>query len=105
MQEYPIKRGLTKDLEARIVSELNTCFGAKPEKTAGGYRIKTGALKRLDVTVGKGGKSVIIDTESDMSVSDDVIIDTNRKFRKYLDAVTGFSTKERVKRAKSPAEN
>jgi hypothetical protein len=39
-----------------------------------------------------------------MSVSDDVIIDTNKRFRKYLDVITGFSTKERVKRAKSPAE-
>jgi len=56
------------------------------------------------VTAGAGGKSVIVDTESDMSVNDDVILDTNKRFRKYLDAITGFSTKERVKRAKSPVE-
>jgi hypothetical protein len=37
-------------------------------------------------------------------VNDDVILDTNKRFRKYLDAITGFSTKERVKRAKSPVE-
>ncbi len=104
MQEYPIKRGLTKDLETRIVAELKTCFGADPEKTATGYRIKSGALKRLDVSIGSDSKSVIIDTESDLSASDEVILDTNKKFRKYLDAITGFSTKERVKRAKSPAE-
>jgi len=104
MQEYPIKRGLTKDLDARIVVELKNCFGVEPEKTANGYRIKSGALKRLDVTAGAGGKSVIIDTESDMSVNDDMIIDTNKRFRKYLDAITGFSTKERVKRAKSVGE-
>jgi len=105
MQEYPIKRGLTKDLETRIIVELKTCFGVEPEKTAKGYRIKSGALKRLDVTPGAGGKSVVIDTESDMNVNDDVILDTNKRFRKYLDAITGFSTKERVKRAKSPAED
>ena len=87
MQEYPIKRGLTKDLETRIIAELRTCFGVEPEKNATGYRIKSGALKRLDVTVGADGKSVIIDTESDMSASDDVIIDTNKRFRKYLDAI------------------
>jgi len=104
MQEYPIKRGLTKDLDARVAAELKTCFGVEPEKTAKGYRIKYGALKRLDVTIGTGGKSVIIDTESDVNTRDDVIIDTNKRFRKYLDAVTGFSTKERVKRAKSTAE-
>jgi hypothetical protein len=104
MQEYPIKRGMTKDLDTRIVVELKNCFGIEPEKTAKGYRIKSGALKRLDVSVGKDGKSVIIDTESDLSASDEVIIDTNKRFRKYLDAITGFSTKERVKRAKSVAE-
>jgi hypothetical protein len=104
MQEYPIKRGLTKDLETRIVAELKTCFGAEPEKTAKGYRIKSGALKRLDVSVGTGEKSVIIDTESDISASDEVILDTNKRFRKYLDTITGFSTKERVKRVKSVPE-
>ncbi len=104
MQEYLIKRGMTKDLEIRIIAELKVCFGAEPEKTAKGYRIKFGALKRLDVNPGADGKSVIIDTESDMNVSDEVIIDTNKRFRKYLDVITGFSAKERVKRAKSPAE-
>jgi len=101
MQEYPIKRGLTKDLETRIVSELKNCFGVDPEKIGKGYRIKLGALKRLDVTAGTNGKSIIIDTESDLTASDEIIIDTNKRFRKYLDVITGFSTKERVKRAKS----
>lgn len=100
MQEYPIKRGLTRDLEIRAATELKNCFGAEPVKTEKGYRIQFGALKRLDVMFGPGSKSVIIDTESDLGAADDVIIDTNRRFRKYLDAVTGFSTKERVKRAK-----
>jgi hypothetical protein len=102
MQEYPIKRGLTKDLEARAIAEIKNCFGKEAEKTAKGYRTSFGALLRLDVTIGKDSKSVIIDTESDMKVTDEVIMDTNKRFRKFLDAVTGFSTKERVKRAKTP---
>lgn len=105
MQEYPIKRGLTKDLDARAVAELKNCFGVEPKKTEKGYRIAFGALKRLDVIIGAGGKTVTIDTESDVSTDDAVIIDTNKRFRKYLDAVTGFSTKERVKRAKSTGED
>ena len=103
MQEYPIKRGLTKDLEARAVAELKAHFGVEPQKTEKGYRIVFGALKRLDVLPGTGGKTVTIDTESDLGASDVVIIDTNKRFRKFLDALTGFSTKERVKRAKSTA--
>jgi len=98
MQEYPIKRGLTKDLESRAATELKVCFGVEPEKIEKGYRIRYGALRRLDVMTGAGGKSVIIDTESDTGASD------NKRFRTYLDVVTGFTTKERVKRAKSTAE-
>jgi hypothetical protein len=101
MQEYPVKRGLTKDLDTRIVTELKNSFGVEPEKTQNGYRIRTGALIRLDVMIGTDGKSVVIDTESDLNASDTVILDTNKRYRKYLDAVTGFSTKERVKRSKS----
>jgi hypothetical protein len=104
MQEYPVKRGFTKDLSTRIVTELRNCFGVDPVQSGALFRIRYGALKRLDVKAGADGKTVIIDTESDMNVSDDVIIDTNRRFRSYLDAVTGFSTKERVKRAKSNVE-
>ncbi len=101
MQEYPVKRGLTNDLNTRIVSELRNCFGVEPTQSGGMYRIRFGALKRFDVKAGAGSKTVIVDTESDLNVNDEVIIDTNKRFRKYLDAVTGFSTKERVKRAKS----
>ena len=104
MQEYPVKRGLTKDLVARMAAEMKNSFGVAPTESGGTYRIRYGALKRLDVKAGAGNKTVIIDTESDITVSDDVIMDTNRRFRKFLDAVTGFSTKERVKRAKSPTE-
>ena len=104
MQEYPVKRGLTKDLDARMVAEMRNWFGGEPAGSGSGYRISYGALKRLDVKAGAGNKTVIIDTESDMNVSDEIIIDTNRRFRRYLDAVTGLSTKERVKRAKSGVE-
>ena len=104
MQEYPVKRGLTKDLIERMSAEMKNHFGVAPMESGGTYQIRYGALKRLDVKAGAGNKTVIIDTESDMTVSDDVIMDTNRRFRKFLDAVTGFSTKERVKRAKSPTE-
>jgi hypothetical protein len=101
MQEYPIKRGLTKDLDTRIATELRNCFGVEPERTGNTFRIRYGALKRFEVATGAGGKSLVVDTESEISSSDEVIVDTNRRFRKFLDAVTGFSTKERVKRAKN----
>jgi hypothetical protein len=105
MQEYPIKRGMTKDLADRIPLELKTGFGIAPTMVGKTYRIAFGAIKRLDVTISTDGKSVIIDTESDITAKDEVILDSNKRFRKFLDAVTGFSTKERVKRAKTPEQS
>lgn len=104
MQEYPIKRGFTKDLNATMRDGLNTCFGTEVKRVGDHYQVSYGALKLLDVTAGGGGKTLIVRTESDTGASDEVILDTNRRFRKYLDMVTGFSTKERVKRAKSVEE-
>jgi hypothetical protein len=105
MQEYPVKRGHTKDLNTTIVEGLEQCFGTEVKKLDDRhYQVSYGALTLLDVTLGEGGKTVIVRTESDTTASDEVILDTNRRFRKYLDFVTGYSTKERVKKGKSVEE-
>jgi hypothetical protein len=101
MQEYPVKRGFSKNLPATLVEQLKECFGVEPTHKDGHYQISYGALKVLDAAIGVEGKSVIIRTESDLTVSDETILDTNKRFRKYLDAVTGYSTKERAKKAKT----
>lgn len=84
-----------------MVEQLKECFGTEPKHKEGHYQISYGALKVLDASLGADGKSIIIRTESDLKVTDETILDTNRRFRKYLDAVTGYNTKERVKKAKT----
>jgi hypothetical protein len=101
MQQYPVKRGFTKEIEATMIKSLHTCFGVEPKHAGGHYTIQYGALKVLDVSIGSDEKSIIVRTESDTSVSDEVILDTNKRFRQYLDLVTGYNTKERVKKAKT----
>jgi hypothetical protein len=105
MQEYPVKRGLTKDLDKRMVDALKECFGTEVRKAGDHYQISYGALQLLDVSVGRGGKTLVVHTESNRDATDEVIIDTNRRFRRYLDAATGYSTKERLKKAKSVEDN
>jgi hypothetical protein len=101
MQEYPIKRGYKEGFEERIVEGLEKYFGTAPAETDGHYIISYGVLKRLEVYTGEGGKTFVVDTESEMTVDDDaIILDTNRRFRQYLEYVTGFSAKERAKKAK-----
>jgi hypothetical protein len=104
MQEYPVKRGFTKDLSNRMVEALKECFGVEPVKSGDHFQIRYGALLLLDVAAGNGGKMLVISTESNKDAGDEVIMDTNRRFRKYLEMVTGFSAKERVRRVKSVTE-
>ena len=66
--------------------------------------IAFGALARLEAWPGAGGKTVAVNTVSRKDADEATILDTNRRFRTFLDRVTGFSSKERVKRAKKAVE-
>jgi hypothetical protein len=100
MQEYPIKRGNTKEFQDRMVEGLIRFFETEPAEKEGHYVISYGILGRLEVFAGEKGKTLVVDTESDMTIDDDaVIIDTNSRFRKYLEYVTGYTAKERAKKA------
>ncbi len=100
MQEYPIKRGYGKNLEENMIQSLRDQFGVEPLESGGHHTIAFGALQRLEVWTGEKGKTLIVDTESNADVDDETIIETNRRFRKYLELVTGYNSKERAKKAK-----
>ena len=111
MQEYEVKRGNTKDLEDRIKAGFADIFCKETEVKDGHYSISYGSMKLLEVWAGEKNKTVFVDTVTDEAVlampdeeADGIILDTNKKFRQYLDLVTCFTTKERVKRAKKAAE-
>lgn len=101
MEEFEVKRGLTKDLASRIPIELARHFGSEPEPVGDGYAVASGAIRRLVATPGPAGKTLLVEIETDTSVEDDaVILATIRKRNAFLEGVTGFSSKERVKRSK-----
>ena len=79
-------------------------FGVRPAKEGSTFSISYGALSRMEVRIGEGEKSVTIDTVSKRDADEATILDTNRRFRTFLDRVTGFTSKERVKRAKKAVE-
>ncbi|MGE5832591.1 MAG: DUF5611 family protein [Methanomicrobiales archaeon] len=105
MQEFQVKRGHTKDLAGEVEKAFTDCFGVRPEKNGETYAISFGALSRMEVQLGGGGKTVTVNTVSRKDADEAAILDTNRRFRTFLDRVTGFSSKERVKRAKKAVEN
>ena len=101
MEEFEVKRGSTKDLASRIPIELARHFGSEPEPAGGGYAISYGAIRRLVAIPGPEGKTLRVEIETDPSVDDDAaILATIRKRNAFLEAATGFSAKERVKRSK-----
>ena len=111
MQAYEVKRGMTKDLPERITAGFVEIFEVQPVEKDGYYTISYGSMSRLEVVAGEKNKKVIVDTETNKEVlampdeeADKIILDTNKRFRQYLDLITGFTTKERVKRAKKAAE-
>ncbi|MCL2862576.1 MAG: DUF5611 family protein [Methanimicrococcus sp.] len=98
MQEYKLKRGSTPDIE-RIKGLLNECFGAEIKEKDGKLTTSYGVLKEITVWINQ--KQLCVDTVSDNSVKDDnVILDSNKRFRTFLDKGTGYTSKDRIKNAK-----
>lgn len=102
MQEYPIKRTHVKALPENITQKLVEHFEISPIEVDGFLQIQSGALELMRVKMGEAGKSILVETVSKKDIQDEqIILDTNRRFRRYLEDVTGYNTKERVKKAKT----
>ena len=98
MQAYKLKRGFTPDIE-RIRNLLTECFGTEIKENDGRLMTSYGVLKEISVWI--EDKKLCVDTVSDNSgISDDVVLDTNKRFRTFLDNGTGYSSKDRIKNAK-----
>lgn len=98
MQEYKLKRGYTADMD-RIYECLVESFPSEIKKEGDKYVTSYGILSSLTVWV--EGKKVAVDTVSDTSVTDDeLILDSNKRFRDFLYKLTGYTAKERLKQAK-----
>jgi len=97
IKEYSFKRGSSVDVE-RVRDVLRANIPAEITEENGKYTISYGAFKRMSMWL--NGKKLCVDTESDMNVSDDVASDTNKRYRNFLQEATGYTAKERLKKAK-----
>ncbi len=104
MQGFPIKRAKKKQARETMIQELSTIFGITPVERDGKFEISFGAFQQLQVWLGADGARLMIESESRPEAGDEVILDTNRRFRRYLEAVTGYTAKERVRMAKKELE-
>ncbi len=98
MQAYKLKRGYSPDIE-RIQSLLEQHFPSEIKENNGKLVTSYGAISEMEVWI--EDKKLLVDTVSDTDVSDEnIVLDTNKKFRNFLNDATGYTAKERVKQAK-----
>ncbi|MCE8422834.1 MAG: DUF5611 family protein [Candidatus Methanoperedens sp.] len=101
MKEYSFKRGYTQDI-GRIRSLLEKNFKEGINEENGKISLSFGAFKRLGISIDK--KKLIVDSESNKDITDDVFLDTNKRFRVFLEEATGYTSKERLKMAKKEVQ-
>jgi hypothetical protein len=98
MQEYKLKRGFKPDMD-RIYECLTETFSSEIRKEDDKLVTSYGILSEMTVWI--EDKKLVVDTVSDTSVTDDeLILDSNKRFRDFLYNATGYTAKERLKQAK-----
>ena len=101
IQEYSFKRGFSQET-GRIKSIIEKNFPAEIKEENGKLTIIFGAFKRLTVWI--ENKKLHVDSESNKEVKDDIILDTNKRYRDFLEEATGYTAKERLKMAKKAVQ-
>jgi len=95
--DYPFKRGFKPDLE-RIRTVLAEEFLTEVRQEDGKLCISYGALKSVCVWI--EGKRLNVTTESLPGARDDLALDTNKRYRNFLEKATGYTAKQRLQMAK-----
>ncbi|MHC1631224.1 MAG: DUF5611 family protein [Methanotrichaceae archaeon] len=95
--DYSFKRGFRPDLN-RIKDVLDEEFPyavrEEDDKLVASYR----ALKKIVIWI--EGKKLFVVTESNPEADEEEILDTNKRFRNFLEKATGYTAKQRMKQAK-----
>ncbi|HLB67141.1 MAG TPA: DUF5611 family protein [Thermoplasmata archaeon] len=102
MQSYELKRGLGKRIEGGNLKALVASIFGAAEESGGKILAQYGALEKLATWT--DGKSLFVDTLMDPRVGDDVARSTIAKYNRFLEQATGYTAKERSKRAQEKAK-
>jgi len=101
LMEYKLKRGFSADPE-RILSAIREEFPVEVSRQQDRLSLSYGALRRIEVWV--ENKKLNVVTESDPGASDAIVLDSNKRFRNFLEKATGYSAKQRLQMAKKEVQ-
>jgi hypothetical protein len=86
----------------RIKEVLQDSFQVPVTEEDGKLIVSYGALKRVEASI--VDKKLCVDTTPNPNVPDEEILETNKKFRNFLDNATGYTAKQRVSKAKKDVQ-
>ncbi len=98
--EYSLKRGYKPEVE-RIKKVLEEEFPSEVRLNNDHLYTSYGALKSIEAWI--DGKKLSVVTESAPGVGDQEVLDTNKRFRNFLEKATGYTAKQRLEMAKKEA--
>ena len=98
MQQYGIKRSIKSEISLGRIAEIaKNEFGSAEERD--GHIISSyGALTKLECWLNEK-KQICVDTVGNRNVSDAVAADTVARYNRFLEGVTGYTSKERRQKA------
>jgi hypothetical protein len=102
MRSYQLRRGWGKRIAGGGLRAVAAEALGSAEERDGKVVASFGACTRL--TAWTDGKALFVETEMNPSVPDDVARDTISAFNRFLESATGYSSKERAKRAQQSAK-
>ncbi len=98
LQEYDVKRQLKSSLSAETLKQtLQEEFGEVADVN-GRFVASYGALEKLECWL-SDKKHVCVETYSRQDVSDLIAAETIAKYNRFLHKITGYTSKERRKKA------
>ena len=103
MNEFDIKRGHFKKIDGGGLKQLMEDTFDKVEEVSQGLVARWGALDPLTVEI-KDKSTLGVETKMRTDVDEDTATETIRKYNAFMEAATGFTSKERKKRADKKAK-
>ena len=101
IQKYKLKRGFRPEIN-RIQEVMEKTFQVPVTEDGGKLMVSCHALDRIEVWI--DDKKLCVNTQSNPEASDEMVMNTNKQFRKFLDEATWYTSKQRVKMAKKEIE-
>lgn len=98
MNEYDIKRGHFEKIEGDKLEILMKDIFEKVNKKDGKLVTGFGAIEKLMAWV-DGKKTLCVETKMNTNVDDKTAMETIRKYNQFLERATGFTAKDRRKKA------